>query len=171
MDIMMEHLGQGMGLILILSLPSVLTAAAIGLVIGILQAVTQVQEQTISAAPKIVGVFLLLLLTGGLMMNMLSDYSRESIHIAFEEVPGDGEFILPRRPQTEAKARYAEFFKDKGSFPIESHNKGRVASLKASSNGPGGDDGGAANSAVVHTQVNTTPKPGIAEQLFMKKNP
>ena len=41
-----------------ISMPCVLTAAAIGLVVGIIQAVTQVQEQTIAAAPKIFAVFL-----------------------------------------------------------------------------------------------------------------
>ena len=39
-----------------------LVAAGIGLVVGILQAVTQVQEQTIAAAPKILGVFLVIML-------------------------------------------------------------------------------------------------------------
>ena len=49
---------------LTISMPAVLTAASIGLVVGILQAVTQVQEQTIAAAPKVLGVFLVIMIMG-----------------------------------------------------------------------------------------------------------
>ncbi|WP_373532888.1 flagellar biosynthetic protein FliQ [Vampirovibrio sp.] len=111
MDILLEHLGRGLMLSLLMSLPCVLTAAAIGLVVGILQAVTQVQEQTIAAAPKIVGVFAVLLLGGGLMMNLMSDYVREAMQIAFNDVPEDGIFIMPSsRHQTASQARAKKFF-------------------------------------------------------------
>lgn len=95
MEIMMEHLGKGIVVMLMLSMPSVLVAAGIGLVIGILQAVTQVQEQTIAAAPKILGVFLVILLLGSFTMNMLGDYFRESVNIAFNIVPHNEEMVLP----------------------------------------------------------------------------
>jgi flagellar biosynthesis protein FliQ len=111
MEILLEHLGRGLMLSLLLSLPCVLVAAAIGLVVGILQAVTQVQEQTIAAAPKIIGVFAIILIGGGFMMNMISDYVRESFHVAFNEVPGDGLFIMPAlRGQTSGQARARQFF-------------------------------------------------------------
>ena len=48
MEIMVEYLAKGFMVMLMISLPCVLVAAAIGLVVGILQAVTQVQEQTIA---------------------------------------------------------------------------------------------------------------------------
>jgi flagellar biosynthesis protein FliQ len=111
MELLIEHLGHGLMLSLMLSLPSVLIAAGIGLVVGILQAVTQVQEQTIAAAPKIIGVFAIILLGGGLMMNMLSDYVRESFHIAFNEIPQDGLFILPPlTSQSPGQLRARKFF-------------------------------------------------------------
>ena len=111
MELLLEHLGRGLMLSLLLSLPCVLVAASIGLVVGILQAVTQVQEQTIAAAPKIIGVFAIILIGGGFMMNAISDYVRESFHVAFEEVPGDGLFILPAlRGQTAGQARARQFF-------------------------------------------------------------
>jgi len=111
MEILLEHLGRGLMLSLLLSLPCVLVAASIGLVVGILQAVTQVQEQTIAAAPKIIGVFAIILIGGGFMMNMLSDYVRESFHVAFNEIPGDGLFIMPAlRGQTAGQARARKFF-------------------------------------------------------------
>ena len=52
-----EYMAKGFMTMLSISMPCVLTAAAIGLVVGIIQAVTQVQEQTIAAAPKIFAVF------------------------------------------------------------------------------------------------------------------
>jgi len=111
MELLIEHLGHGLLLSLILSLPSVLIAASVGLVVGILQAVTQVQEQTIAAAPKIIAVFAVILIGGGLMMNMTSDYVRESFHVAFNEIPQDGLFILPpQRNQTPGQARAKQFF-------------------------------------------------------------
>lgn len=115
LNILTEHLGKGLGLSLLLSIPAVLTAAGVGLVIGILQAVTQVQEQTISAAPKILSVFLMLLLGGGLMMNMLTGYIRESAAVAFEEIPQASDFVLPRRQQSEGASRARAFFKAKTS--------------------------------------------------------
>lgn len=111
MEILLEHLGRGLMLSLLMSLPAVLMAAGIGLVMGILQAVTQVQEQTIAAAPKIIGVFAVLLIGGGLMMNMMTDYVREAMQIAFNEIPQDGLFILPStRNQTASQARARKFF-------------------------------------------------------------
>ncbi len=110
MELLVEHLGHGLVLSLILSLPCVLTAAGVGLVVGILQAVTQVQEQTIAAAPKILSVFLIILLGGGLMMTMLTNYVRESFQIAFNEVPQDGVFVLPPKTSGDGMARARQFF-------------------------------------------------------------
>lgn len=101
-----EHLRQGLLLGLVLSLPAVLTAAVVGLVIGILQAVTQVQEQTIAAAPKITLVFLVIILGGGLMLEMMTTYMRESAHLAFVEIPISEEArVLPPNPNLKPGAR------------------------------------------------------------------
>ena len=64
MEILTEYLSKGFMTMLAISMPCVLTAAAIGLVVGILQAVTQVQEQTIAAAPKIFAVFFVIIVGG-----------------------------------------------------------------------------------------------------------
>lgn len=94
MELLMEHLGKGFLNSLIISMPVVLVAAGIGLVVGILQAVTQVQEQTIAAAPKILGVFMVLMIMGGFFTNILSDYLRESINIAMNVVTKNDEYAL-----------------------------------------------------------------------------
>jgi len=110
MDLMLEHIGKGLILVLALSLPCVLVAASIGLVVGILQAVTQVQEQTIAAAPKIVCVFLVLLLGGGIMLNVTMQYVRESFILAFQELPKQGPFLMPPRDSEEGMQRARAFF-------------------------------------------------------------
>ena len=51
-EILAEYLARGFMVMLTISMPCVLVAAGIGLVVGILQAVTQVQEQTIAALLK-----------------------------------------------------------------------------------------------------------------------
>lgn len=112
MEILVEHLGHGLGLALLLSLPAVLVAATVGLVVGILQAVTQVQEQTISAAPKILSVFLIIILGGGIMMNLLTAYIRESMALAFNEIPVSEDTILPPRDRSEDRARARAFFEE-----------------------------------------------------------
>jgi flagellar biosynthesis protein FliQ len=94
MDYLLAHTDRGIYLALLLSMPSVLLAAALGLVVGILQAVTQVQEQTIAAAPKILGVFLLLVLTGGLMLNTMNEYLRESFVLGLNEIPKRDTYVL-----------------------------------------------------------------------------
>ena len=115
MDLMMEHMGKGIIIMLILSMPSVLVAAAIGLVIGIIQAVTQVQEQTIAAAPKILGVFLIIMVMGGYSIKEMNDYFMESSNIAFNVIPRNEEMVLPpsNMYSNGAKAFEEEYFSKK----------------------------------------------------------
>jgi flagellar biosynthesis protein FliQ len=94
MEYLLAHVDRGIYLALLLSMPAVLLAAALGLIVGILQAVTQVQEQTIAAAPKILGVFLLLVFGGGLMMNAMGEYMRESFALGFQEIPAQDHFVV-----------------------------------------------------------------------------
>lgn len=93
-ELMLEHMGKGFITMLMISMPCVLIAAGVGLVIGILQAVTQVQEQTIAAAPKIFAVFLMLMIGGGAFTRMLANYFMESSHIAFQVITKDDDFAL-----------------------------------------------------------------------------
>ena len=94
MELLMEHLAKGFMTMLIISMPCVLIAAAVGLVVGILQAVTQVQEQTIAAAPKIFAVFLLIIIAGTFYVRLLSEYFYESADLAFNIIPKEDNFVL-----------------------------------------------------------------------------
>ncbi|MBE7708522.1 MAG: flagellar biosynthetic protein FliQ [Cyanobacteria bacterium SIG27] len=95
MEVLVEYLGKGFMVMLSVSLPCVLMAALVGLVVGILQAVTQVQEQTIAAAPKIVLVFLTIVVLGGYFIKVLTNYFYEGSNVAFNIIPKNDTFVLP----------------------------------------------------------------------------
>ena len=95
MEVLVEYLGKGFMVMLMVSLPCVLMAALVGLIVGILQAVTQVQEQTIAAAPKIVLVFLTIVVLGGYFIKVLTNYFYEGSNVAFNIIPKNDTFVLP----------------------------------------------------------------------------
>ena len=90
-----EYLAKGFMTMLSISMPCVLTAASIGLVVGIIQAVTQVQEQTIAAAPKIFMVFLVIIIGGLGFIKLLTNLFTEGMALAFNTVPKAENYVLP----------------------------------------------------------------------------
>ena len=93
-EVLAEYLAKGFLSMLAISMPCVLVAAGIGLVVGILQAVTQVQEQTIAAAPKILGVFLVIIIGGFGFIRLLNNLFIEGMAIAFNIVPKNETYVL-----------------------------------------------------------------------------
>ena len=67
---------QAVEMTLMLSGPLLLAALVIGLVVSIFQAATQINEQTLSFIPKLVGIFLVLLLAGPWMLQAMVDFFR-----------------------------------------------------------------------------------------------
>lgn len=65
---------QAIEMMLIISAPLLLSALVIGLLVSIFQAATQINEMTLSFIPKLLGIFLMLILTGPLMINAMVDY-------------------------------------------------------------------------------------------------
>jgi flagellar biosynthetic protein FliQ len=65
---------QAIELTLILSAPLLLSALAIGLIVSIFQAATQINEQTLSFIPKLLGVFIVLVIAGPWMVSMMVDF-------------------------------------------------------------------------------------------------
>ncbi len=57
------------------SAPVLLVSLIVGLIISVLQATTQVQEQTLSFVPKIVAVMLALIIFGSFMLNGLISFT------------------------------------------------------------------------------------------------
>lgn len=60
---------------LLLSAPAMGVGLLVGLIISVIQAITQIQEQTLTFVPKIVAVFLALLFFGPWMINVLTDFT------------------------------------------------------------------------------------------------
>lgn len=63
-------------LVLILASPILLTGMLTGLIVSILQALTQVQEMTLSFVPKILAMLISVVLTGPWIMERLVDFSQ-----------------------------------------------------------------------------------------------
>lgn len=74
-DAVMEMTNRALYLIIEVSLPVLLVSLIVGLIISIFQTVTSIQEQTLTFVPKIVCVFLALMLVGGWMMNSMVEFT------------------------------------------------------------------------------------------------
>ena len=68
---------KALQLTLMLSLPMLLAALGTGLIISILQATTQIQEQTISFVPKIIATFAVLVACSSWLIAMISQFAIE----------------------------------------------------------------------------------------------
>lgn len=64
-------------LVIKVAAPVLLVSLSIGLIISIFQAVTSIQEQTLTFVPKIVSVFLALILLGNWMLTQLTGFMTE----------------------------------------------------------------------------------------------
>ena len=60
--------------IIITAAPALLVSLIIGLIVSVFQTVTSIQEQTLTFVPKIIAVFLTLMLLGGWMLNKMVDF-------------------------------------------------------------------------------------------------
>ena len=69
---------------LLVATPMMLAALITGLVVSIFQAATQINEMTLSFVPKLIAMFLTLVLAGPWMLTVLTDYMRR----LFESIPG-----------------------------------------------------------------------------------
>jgi flagellar biosynthetic protein FliQ len=75
---------QALQVTLLMSAPPLLAALVTGLVISVFQAATQINEQTLSFIPKLLAIFVVLVLFGHWMMGVMLDYIRE----LFNAIPG-----------------------------------------------------------------------------------
>lgn len=74
---------QAILLTVLISAPPILAALVVGLALATVQALTQIQEQTIQVAAKIVAVFAMLLIFGPRMARLLDRFAR----VVFEGFP------------------------------------------------------------------------------------
>ncbi|XBC41849.1 MAG: flagellar biosynthesis protein FliQ [Buchnera aphidicola (Kaburagia rhusicola rhusicola)] len=67
---------EAMKVALMLASPLLLSALFSGLVISVIQAATQINEQTLSFIPKIIAVLLSIVIFGPWMLTLILDYTR-----------------------------------------------------------------------------------------------
>lgn len=68
---------QAVYMVLKLSAPMLLASLVIGLVISILQTVTSIQEQTLTFVPKLIAVFLIVMICGNWILSSLTEFTVE----------------------------------------------------------------------------------------------
>jgi flagellar biosynthesis protein FliQ len=67
---------EALELTLLISAPLLLTALAVGLVVSVFQAATQINEMTLSFIPKLLGVFVAMVVSGPWILQLLIDYTQ-----------------------------------------------------------------------------------------------
>ena len=74
-DFAVQILYQGVITTLMISMPTVGIGLMVGFVISLFQAVTQIQEQTLTFVPKVIAVFLVLVLTAPWVFSIIVDFT------------------------------------------------------------------------------------------------
>ena len=76
-DTVVSLVVQMMEVTLKVALPMLGVGLVVGLAISVLQAVTQIQEQTLSFIPKVIGLVVVIIVAGPWMLGQLTSYTRE----------------------------------------------------------------------------------------------
>jgi len=74
---------QAIRIALLLSAPPLIAGLAVGLLVSIFQAATQINEMTLSFIPKLVAMFVTLLIAGPWMLSLMVGY----MHQLFSSIP------------------------------------------------------------------------------------
>ena len=69
---------------MLVSAPVLLAALGLGLIIGMFQAATQIQEMTLSFIPKLIAMGLAIMLAGPWMLGLLVDFTKR----LYQSIPG-----------------------------------------------------------------------------------
>lgn len=78
-DSAINILQDAMWMTVLLGAPPLLTALAVGLIVAIFQAATQINETTLSFIPKLLAMFAVLFFTGHWLLGLLVDFTRRLI--------------------------------------------------------------------------------------------
>ncbi|MBP5532922.1 MAG: flagellar biosynthesis protein FliQ [Lachnospiraceae bacterium] len=73
-EMVVTLLRETLYLIIKVSAPMLLVSLVVGLVISILQTVTSIQEQTLSFVPKLISIFLVIMIAGNWILSSIVEY-------------------------------------------------------------------------------------------------
>ena len=82
-DVVINVSMQAMQLAFKIAMPLLLVGLVIGLVVSVFQAVTQIQEQTLTFIPKIIGMGVVLVVAGPWMLDQIVTYTQQ----LYTEIP------------------------------------------------------------------------------------
>ncbi|MEM7339740.1 MAG: flagellar biosynthesis protein FliQ [Actinomycetota bacterium] len=77
--VVVELITAGMWTAARVSAPVLLTAVAVGVFMGLLQSVTQIQEQTLAFVPKFAAVGVVLVIAGSWMLRVMTEFTLELV--------------------------------------------------------------------------------------------
>ena len=66
-----------LGVAVLAGAPVLIAALAVGLVVGVIQAATSINEQTLTFIPKLLAVAMVLALFGAAMLGLIEDFTRD----------------------------------------------------------------------------------------------
>jgi flagellar biosynthetic protein FliQ len=73
----LEVIRDGVYVLIIISAPIMLTALIVGLIVALFQALTQIQEATLTFVPKVLAMLLVLVVTMPFILEQLTGYSNK----------------------------------------------------------------------------------------------
>jgi flagellar biosynthetic protein FliQ len=82
-DVVMGVGQRALEIMLLLAMPLLLVALVVGLLVGVFQAATQINEMTLSFIPKLLAMAVVMVIAGPWMLKVLVSYTRE----LFESIP------------------------------------------------------------------------------------
>ncbi|MBC8129612.1 MAG: type III secretion system export apparatus subunit SctS [Rhizobiaceae bacterium] len=74
-EVAMQQITESMLLVMVLSLPPIIVASVVGILVSLLQALTQVQEQTVSFAIKLIAVAATIAAMAGLLGSEMVNFT------------------------------------------------------------------------------------------------
>lgn len=76
-EAVLDIASEALWTIIIISAPLLLISLIVGLIISIFQAVTSIQEQTLTFIPKILSIFIGIMLFGSFLINTIVEFMTE----------------------------------------------------------------------------------------------
>lgn len=76
-ELAVDMMRDALFLVLKTAAPPLIVSLVIGLIVSVFQTVTSIQEQTLTFVPKMVGMFLTLMLIGHWMLNEMTNFMEE----------------------------------------------------------------------------------------------
>lgn len=74
-DVALQQITQAMLLVMILSMPPIIVASVVGIAVSLIQALTQIQEQTVSFAIKLIAVAITIAAMAGLLGSEMVNFT------------------------------------------------------------------------------------------------